>query len=657
MGLPGDVLETWLENKKFFPVNKEIVKNPKPLKNNEIPILENYNDKPNDKFWNDFPFRSLPDRYHPNTPVCANSYESEFLKVQDILTLPQRESILLTINDLRYGANSLVDFNKIEPLFDSNAKNMGLQTVGCQFTDQLVSMIKKGYVSGPFDQPPFENLRINSLFVVEQTDKYRPILNLSAPEGNSFNEAIIDNLMTKVVMSSPSLVAKKLYSIGKGAYLSKIDHQSAYKLVPTHFDHLFLQGFFWLQKYFLETSQIFGAKSAVPNYDRLHKGFSDIIKVKSETIDLYLERQLDDQIVMTKTLAENKKFVEEYLNLAKIIKLPLAPLDKPDKAFLYQQAGVILGIHFDTNNMSWLLPEDKRVKYSNYISDILTGDKVTQNQLQKLLGMINFIVQMCPLLKFFRTPLIADLKNSYEFEPLYLDADTIDCLHQWLFVLEELKHGFPISNMNKCPPAKSIVFVTDAAGCASSTSEHELGIGAVGYVMPHCEMRDFFYIGQCMWPEQFILNLFDDEGKKFGNKTTFLETIGLLISIYHNYKLIHNKHVVCMVDNVAVVWAFINGRSRQDPFTSLIVSVINHIAGSTPFKLYVEHLPRVSNMPALIADTLSRTDPKGKYLIENIGRPVKSDWPPTLKTWLLNPVIDWDLRSKILADFRASLWV
>lgn len=657
MGLPGDVLESWLKKRRFFPVNKELIKLPKPLKNTEIPLLENYNDEPNADFWVKFPSRPLPGRYSPNTPICANSYESEFLQIKEKLSLPQRESVLQTINDLRYGANSLVDFDRIEPLFDSNAQNMGLQKVGCQFTDQLVTMIKKGYVSGPFDQPPIVNLRINSLFVVEQTDKFRPILNLSAPEGKSFNDAIVDNLMTKVVMSSPSLVAKKLYSIGKGAYLSKIDHQSAYKLVPTHFDHLFLQGFFWLNKYFLETSQVFGARSAVPNYDRLHKGFSDIVKVKSETIELYLERQLDDQIVMTKTLAENKKFVEVYLDLAEKIKLPLAPLDKPDKAFLYQQEGVILGIYFNTINMSWSLPEEKRIKYSNYISDILTGGKVSQNELQKLLGMINFIVQMCPVLKFFRTPVIDDLKNSYEMEPLFLDADTIDLLHQWLYILEELKDGFPISDMNKCPPAKSIVFVTDAAGCASQTSNHELGIGAVGYVMPHSEMSDFFYIGQCMWPEKFILQLFDEDGKKFGNKTTFLEAVGVLISIYHNYKLIHNKHVVCMVDNVAVVWAFINGRSRQDPFTSLIVSVINHIAGSTPFKLYVEHLPRVSTLPALIADTLSRTDPKGKYLIDNIGKPVKTDWPPALKSWLLNPVIDWDLRSKILADFRASLWV
>ena len=55
--------------------------------------------------------------------------------------------------------------------FDSNASNMGLQKIGSIFTDQLVTMIKKGYVSGPFSESTFENPRINSLFVVEQTFK------------------------------------------------------------------------------------------------------------------------------------------------------------------------------------------------------------------------------------------------------------------------------------------------------------------------------------------------------------------------------------------------------------------------------------------------------------------------------------------------------
>ena len=57
---------------------------------------------------------------------------------------------------------------------------MLIHEVGKYYTDQLVTMIKKGFVAGPFtpDQIPIPNLRINCLFAVNQSDKYRPIYSL-----------------------------------------------------------------------------------------------------------------------------------------------------------------------------------------------------------------------------------------------------------------------------------------------------------------------------------------------------------------------------------------------------------------------------------------------------------------------------------------------
>lgn len=656
LGLPGDVMEKWINKTTYMPKIPRISSQPKPLKHIDIPILSDYSKDPPQDFWDIFPSNPLPSPTSPNTPIHVGKLETEYLSLKHRLHSGQQMSILHSINDLRFGADSLVDFNKIGPLHDTNAVNMRLSTIGSFYTDQLVTMIKDKYVSGPFDISPFPNARINSLFVIEQTDKYRPILNLSSPPGNCFNEAIDDLKMTKVKMSSPSLVAKKLFSIGSGAIMSKIDHRSAYKLIPTKFDHLHLQGFVWLNKTFFETSQIFGARSAVPNYDRTSHNISTMVRVKTNTPTAFLERQLDDQIIVTETLDENESFVNEYIRLAKSINLPLAPFDKPDKAFLYQTKGIILGTVFDTVEMTWSLSLVKRVKIMSTIIELLSKTKVYQLDLQRALGMINQLIQLCPPLKFIRAPIIQDLKNTYEKDPIFLSSSARDFFHNWLFIIAELEAGFPITNNNNYPPAKSIVFVTDAAGCTSpSLGEYTIGIGAVGYVMPHSEMSDFFYVGQCTWPEQFITILMDDNGKRFGNKTTLLETIGLLVALYHNYALIHNKHVICQVDNIAVVWAYINGKSRQDPYTSLMISVINHIAVCSPFKLYVEHLPRVSTLPALIADTLSRTDPKGQYLIDTIGQPIKSIWPPSLYLWLQNPVLDWSLRSKLLWDFRTTL--
>ena len=653
MGLPADILESWVSNKKFKFEIPIIHKSEKALKNPEIPILEDYSNIPHEDFWLKFPFNPLPTKNKPNTPLLVDEFENEILFLHDKLSIPQRISALQCINDIRYGADSLVDKSMITNLDDSNSSNMGNQKIGSFYTDQLVTLLKKKFISGPFIESPIESLRVNSLFAIEQGDKYRPILNLSAPEGNSFNEAVSDERMGKTVMSSPVQVAKKLYAIGQGAILSKIDHQSAYKLIPTNYEDLWLQGFRWLGRLFIETSQIFGARSSVPNYDRFHNCFSGIIKIKSGTPDCFLERQLDDQIVMTSTLEENKKFVETYINLANTINLPLAPYDKPDKAFLYQQKGTILGISFDTTDLTWTLPSDKNIKYSSFISELLVNRKVMTNDIQKLLGMINTVIQLCPPLKFFKSVIIDDLRRclQVEPEPIFLSSDSVMFLHRWLFILNDLKMGFPIPDFSTSPPAKALVFVSDAAGCSDPTiQDHKIGVGAVGHLYNHEEFRDIFYIGQCLWPSDFITKFHDVNEKSFGNKSTLLETIGLIVAIVHNYSIIQNKHVVCKVDNVAVVWAYQNGKSRTDPYTSLMISVLNHIACSTPFKLYVEHLPRVSTLPALLADTLSRTDNKGRSLVDNVTLPICSDWSPALSDWFSNPVLDWSLPSKILND-------
>ena len=122
--------------------------------------------------------------------------------------------------------------------------------------------------------------------------------------------------------------------MGKDSVMSKVDHVSAYKLIPVKRGQFYLQGFKWLGRIFIEVRLIFGAKSSVPNYDDFHDTVSDIVKVKSGMDRQFLARTLDDQIVLTPSIAENKAFIQTYLDLAKKINLPLAPMTGKDKAFL-----------------------------------------------------------------------------------------------------------------------------------------------------------------------------------------------------------------------------------------------------------------------------------------------------------------------------------
>ena len=655
LGLPGNVIESW-HSDKLFSEHVEMPKpKPKPLKNGEIPLLKDYGSDPGEEFWNKFPFNPLPSEGALNTPISVDEFEKLYLRVQDRMTFTQRHSALSSINNLRYGADSLVDLDKLYELHEHNAPNMSRADIGCFYTDQLVSLIKKKFVSGPFLEPPIENLRVNKLFCVEQSDKFRPILHLSHPKKNCFNRAIIDEKMTRVKMSSPAIIAEKLYCLGRGSVMSKIDHSSAYKLIPTKLDHLFLQGFYYLDRFYVETSQIFGARSAVPNYDGFSKDVALICEILSEIDPYFLERQLDDNITLTPTLEENQRFVNKYLEIAELINLPLAPYNNPEKAFLFQTVGTVLGVIFDTNSMTWKLCDEKRFRYMATIQNVLSKVKVTKLDMQTVLGMLNTMTLLCKPLKFLRAPLVDDLKRTYVCDIILSDA-SVSYLHKWLHIIQHLSHGFPLPMVSPLPPAMAISFVTDAAGGASLSNKPGLkvGVGACAFIGPLED--DLLYVSQCLWPDDFIRIMKDSTGKSFGNKTTLLEAIGVLVPYYHNFRHIRHKHVVSYVDNVGTVWAFRNGKSRTDLFTSVIVTALHYVLMSQACMMYVEHLPRVSSMPAVYADVLSRSNEQGMYLLKSFDSSlIRSDWPPSLLAWLSKPTLDWNLGAKLLRDCRMTL--
>ena len=275
---------------------------------------------------------------------------------------------------LKQGADAHVSEDQLPPMVANNSKELLQPEVGELYTDQLATFIKKGHVAGPFDSNPLENLRINSIFSIDQGQKIRPIMNLSHPAGTSYNDAVLKENIPKVHMNTAQDVAKTIGAMGKGAIMSKVDQEDAYKQIHTKKQHLRLQGFSWLGKIFIELKLVFGSISAVHNYDIVHKVFSNILRLKTEIEPEKILRILDDFILITPSVEENKMFMEEYIKFANACNIPLAPTSKPDKSFLYKTEGKLLGIIFNTKTMSWALPKDKADKYQ-YVIQRITRSK------------------------------------------------------------------------------------------------------------------------------------------------------------------------------------------------------------------------------------------------------------------------------------------
>ncbi len=90
-----------------------------------------------------------------------------------------------------------------------------------------------------------------------------------------------------------------------------MDMADAYKNVPCPLNDLHLQGFSWLGKFFVELRQIFGATTAVANYDILGNTVLTLVKAETEVPNHFVHRQLDDVPVVVPY--SKKYWCEEFV--------------------------------------------------------------------------------------------------------------------------------------------------------------------------------------------------------------------------------------------------------------------------------------------------------------------------------------------------------
>ena len=170
------------------------------------------------------------------------------------------------VNELQHGVDALQSRHLPAAIIPNSGSVL---EHGPVFTDAVANWVKKGFVAGPFISPPCPEFRANSMIAVSQKDKIRIIMNLSAPEGDSFNDAVSSHDLQKIYMSTAKSFGYSVVECGSGARMWKFDLSDAYKNLPAKTCDLRLQGFQWLQAYFVETQQAFGARTAVAAFDRL----------------------------------------------------------------------------------------------------------------------------------------------------------------------------------------------------------------------------------------------------------------------------------------------------------------------------------------------------------------------------------------------------
>ena len=655
MGFPEwATVSVWLnqELSAQYP-DPEVIALPE-IKNLDIPELSSYEDNASEEFWGKFPKRELPATV--NTRVNTTAFKRRIFSARDKMSKTEYNRAKRALRNLQKGANS---FQKA-PLPPISVKNSeSTRIYGKYLTDTIATWVKKGFVAGPFETPPVPGFRANPLGVVVRNGKVRPILNMSGPRGTSFNDNVEESKLEKLHMGTAKEFSFLLRDAGIGAKFSKFDIQDAYKLVPAQTEDFRLQGFQWLGRYFVETRLSFGGKPSPVNFDSLGKTKDLLVCLETGTPRYLVPRALDDSpCVGAAGSGIVERFTEGMKSMCADLNIPLAAnCPRAEKAFELVQRGTVLGVGFDSTDMTWFLSDEKADKIVRRCLDANRSSHMSLKQVQQLMGSVNDLAQMCPLLKPHK-------RSGNEFLTKFGGDGNIlkmvpDEVRRDLKVIAKVANsariGLPIAEKIGKPGLAALTFYTDAAGASFSLVNKQRhyhdnegkGVACIGGTC----IEDIWGWSRLSWPGMLITGQVDEKGCSFGSKSTTLEAVGILIPLLAFKQKVSGKEIIFKVDNMAVTWGWQKGYVKGDKTASEILKAARYLAGFLGTTIYIEHVDRMSSEMASLADELSRREScKDPETAEKLKEAYFSPVTGFLMQWLQNPKESEDLCMKLLEE-------
>ena len=401
---------------------------------------------------------------------------------------------------------------------------------------------------------------------------------------------------------------------------------------------------------------MFGAKSAVSNFDIVGNTTSSIAQAYCSIPRHLVHRQLDDvPLVAPKNTSWCQEFTETYKNICGELNISLAP-DCPhrDKAFKNEKSGKVLGIVFDCESLSWSLSEDKRLEYQNEVHEAISQGCLTVSDCQSLLGKLNFTCSMIPRMRTFKKPLQDYLTHMCEsgIEGVLFPPEVMNDLLVWWEFLKDSTNWIPIFPEIEAPPLRHKVITTDAAGWKiAGGSRSKVGMGSIGID----EEGEIFFASQQLWNTENSRVFFDTEQKFLGNKTTTLEFAGILIPFLCCPEKLANQIVVVQVDNIGCHFAWENGYASGDNLASILVRLLVLITTLLSSEVIINHHPRDSSWESKMADRLSRvrsTTDQDRKLLRNF---MPLNLPISFINWMRDPVEDWNLAKKVVVELSKRI--
>ena len=227
-------------------------------------------------------------------------------------------------------------------------------------------------------------------------NKWRLIVNLSAPEGSSVNDGI-DKELASVSYTSVDDIISTILRLGRGA---KMNIKQAYRNVPVHPEDRLLLGMLWEGKVYVDTVLPFGLRSAPLIFTALATALLWIMKQKGAIsyIDDFITAGAPDSPECQKNADVMRETCEE-------VGLPTEPEKDEGPATTIS----FLGLELDTVALETRLPEDKLTRLRAELSKWRDRKACRKRELLSLIGSLS---HACKAVRAGRSFLIDRWPNS-----------------------------------------------------------------------------------------------------------------------------------------------------------------------------------------------------------------------------------------------------
>ena len=219
--------------------------------------------------------------------------------------------------------------------------------------------------------------------------KWRLIVDLSYPKGQSANDGIRSSL-SSMVYSSVADASKILCRLGPGALMAKVDIASAFRNIPVHPDDRHLLAMACKDHVYFDKQIPFGLCSAPILFNAYADALEWIIRSRGVGHILYY---LDDFLIMGKAdSVDCLNNLSSLLQTCEELGIPLAAekLEGPITKLTF------LGIELDSVQQVAHLPMDKLSKLKVELVRWSAKKSCTRGELEQFLCLLNFACLVIP---------------------------------------------------------------------------------------------------------------------------------------------------------------------------------------------------------------------------------------------------------------------